>query len=196
MPSPITTSASLKSRVIPKRLGVTDHKSSAASVHPFGRSDTSRIEGAVMQHGETRCHHQCVRSHLTGKQRRSGLIVRVSDPVCYKRKADPCPALPSPAPFDSNRIRPPECEDHAPIHLQKNFWFILQIRVHYPDALSRCEGQTGRDRTLMAEVANQNNELYRWVDAGPLFDKVRASIGRSVAHKEQFPCDWPILNFF
>jgi hypothetical protein len=33
-----------ESRVIPKRLGVTDHKSSAASVHPFGRSDTSRID--------------------------------------------------------------------------------------------------------------------------------------------------------
>src|SRR6266540_7195413 len=82
------------------------------------------------------------------------------------------------------------------IHLQKNFWFILQIRVHNPDALSRCEGQTGRDRTLMPEVASQNNQLDRWIDASPLFDKVCASIGRSIAHKEEFPRDWPILNFF
>jgi len=48
----------------------------------------------------------------------------------------------------------------------------------------------------MAEVAGENNELHRWIDASPLFDKVCASIGRSVAHKGQFPRDWPILNFF
>jgi hypothetical protein len=33
-----------ESRVIPKRLSVTDHESSPASVHPFGRSDTSSID--------------------------------------------------------------------------------------------------------------------------------------------------------
>src|SRR4029077_18962868 len=77
----------------------------------------------------------------------------------------------------------------SPIHLQKKFWLVLQISVHNPNTLSRCEGQAGRDRTLMAEVASQNNELHRWIDASPLFDKVYASIGRSVAHKEQFPHD-------
>ena len=38
------------------------------------------------------------------------------------------------------------------IHLQENVWFVLQIRVHNSDALSRCERETGGDRTLMAEV--------------------------------------------
>jgi hypothetical protein len=33
-----------ESRVIPKRLGVPDHESSPASVHPFGRSNTSWID--------------------------------------------------------------------------------------------------------------------------------------------------------
>jgi len=33
-----------ESRVIPKRLGVTDHERSPVSVHPFGRSDTSWID--------------------------------------------------------------------------------------------------------------------------------------------------------
>jgi hypothetical protein len=33
-----------ESRIIPKRLGVTDHESSPASVHPFGRSDTRWID--------------------------------------------------------------------------------------------------------------------------------------------------------
>jgi hypothetical protein len=33
-----------ESRIIPKRLGVTDHESSPASVHAFRRSDTSWID--------------------------------------------------------------------------------------------------------------------------------------------------------